>query len=180
MKILKYLDKFLKVLKTDRNTFFTYLLTLFSIYILIDRLVELLMMFFTGISVTYWGPFKYTFALACPVFAFLFSGPSKFVNSKKIKLSFVYLYVITLYVIGISMVVQWLNQILWMLLLSLPNYVEIAANFSDLIKPAFISIALYLPLTTFYSVFKFVFLTVDDTKDIKDSIVDYKGISLSR
>ena len=42
--IWKYIDKFLKVLKTDRNTFFTYLLTLFSVYICVDRLVEMLLL----------------------------------------------------------------------------------------------------------------------------------------
>ena len=68
--MLKYLDKFLSKLKTDRNTFFTYVLTLCTIYIAIDRLVEMIFMFLTGISVSYWGPIAYTFALACPIFAF--------------------------------------------------------------------------------------------------------------
>ena len=37
--IMKYIDKFLKLLKTDRNTFATYILTLISIYICVDRIV---------------------------------------------------------------------------------------------------------------------------------------------
>ena len=49
---MKYIDKFLKYLKTDRNTFATYILTLFSIYILVDRLVELVILFFSGIGVS--------------------------------------------------------------------------------------------------------------------------------
>ena len=72
--LLKYIDKFLKFLKTDRNTFLTYILTLVSVYLLVDRLLEMLFLFFTGISVSYWGPIKYTLAMACPIFAFLFSG----------------------------------------------------------------------------------------------------------
>ena len=75
---MKYIDKFLKVLKTDRNTFATYILTLVSVYLAVDRLVEMLLMIFTGVSYAYWGPIEYTFALACPIFAFLFSGASKF------------------------------------------------------------------------------------------------------
>ena len=67
------IDKFLKVLKTDRNTFFTYVLTLITAYVVIDRVIELLIMFFTGMSVSYWGPIRYTLALALPVFAFAFS-----------------------------------------------------------------------------------------------------------
>ena len=50
---MKYIDKFLKLLKTDRNTFFTYILTLITGFIIVDRVVELLIMFFTGMSVSY-------------------------------------------------------------------------------------------------------------------------------
>ncbi len=178
--IMKYIDKFLKILKTDRNTFFTYILTLLSIYILIDRVVEMVILFFSGIGVSYWGPITYTFALACPVFAFLFSGASKFADSKQTKLTLFYLYYITLYVVGISMFVQWINYALWLLLLSVPNYIEIVTEFSDLIRPAFQSIAIYLPLTTFYSlVFKFLYTKVNDTMSLYKSIQDYSGIDLS-
>lgn len=179
VKILKYIDKFLKFLKTDRNSFLTYILTLASIYILVDRVVEIIIMGFTGISVSYWGPFKYTLALACPVFAFLFSGSSSFVKGDKIKLSFLYVYTIALYVIGISMAVQWFNEILWLLFLSVPNYAEIVTTSPELVRPAFTAICWYLPLTTFYGVFKFLYTHVNDSKDITDSIIDFKGIDLS-
>ena len=70
VKQLKYIDKFLKFLKTDRNTFATYILTLITGYVLIDRLVELMFMIFTGVSYSYWGPIQYTFAFAACIFAF--------------------------------------------------------------------------------------------------------------
>lgn len=177
--LFKWLDKLIKLLKTDRNTFFTYILTLLTIYVLVDRVTELLLMWFTGISVDYWGPIKYTLAIACPVFAFLFSGQSIYASSQFIKITFVYLYAISLYTIGISMAVQWINFASWLLILSLPNYIEIATNFSYLIKPAFQAIALYLPLVTFYPVFKFLFTGVNDNKLLRDSINDYQGIDLS-
>ena len=47
---MKYIDKFIKKLNTNRNTFFTYLLTLITIFLTVDRLVELLFMIFTGVS----------------------------------------------------------------------------------------------------------------------------------
>ena len=75
---MKYIDKLLKKLNTSRNTFATYILTLLTIYFTIDRFVELLFMIFTGVSQSYWNPIIYTFAMACPLFAFLFSGPSEF------------------------------------------------------------------------------------------------------
>ena len=74
---VKLLDKFIKKLKTDRNTFFAYLLTLITAYIVVDRVIELLFMCFTGMSVSYWGPIKYPLAMACPVFAYAFAVPSK-------------------------------------------------------------------------------------------------------
>lgn len=74
---MKIIDKFLKKLNASRNTFVTYVLTLISLYIVVDRVVEILFMVFTGVSVSYWGPFRYTLAIACPVFAYLFSPSSE-------------------------------------------------------------------------------------------------------
>ena len=47
---MKYIDKFLKMLKTSRNTFATYVLTLITVYLAVDRIVEILLMIFTGVS----------------------------------------------------------------------------------------------------------------------------------
>ncbi len=177
--IWKYIDAFLKKLKTDRNTFFTYLLTLITVYICVDRLVEMLFLCFSGISVSYWGPFKYTFAILCPIFAFLFGAGSQFATDDAKKFSLFILYYISLYIVGLSMFMQWLNQFLWIFLFSLPNYVGIVGNFMDLIRPAFTAIAWYLPIITFKPVFRKMYKSFADTKDIKDSVGDYNGISLS-
>lgn len=179
VNLLKALDKLLKYLKTDRNTFFTYILTLISAYLVIDRVAEVLMMIFTGMGVSYWGPIGYTLALACPVFAFLFCCSSKYADSDQIKLSFFDLYLISIYILAISMVTQFVNQLGWMLFLSVPNLSYIVVNFFNLIKPAFSALALYLPLTTFYPLIKWLLMTVHDTKTIYDSIFDYKGINLA-
>ncbi|NLC87260.1 MAG: TraM recognition domain-containing protein [Clostridiaceae bacterium] len=176
---MKYFDNFLKILKTDRNTFVTYILTLFSIYFMVDRLVEILFLIFTGISVSYWGPIMYTFALACPVFAFLFGFASKFASSNKMKSTLFNLYVICLYIIGISMIVQWLNQLIWFGLLSLPGYPVLATEFSELFRPALSAIAIYLPLTTAPGLFSFLYKKVYDSRLLQESIWDYPGIKLS-
>lgn len=176
---MKFIDKFLKFLKTDRNTFLTYILTVITIYLAVDRIVEMMFMILSGVSVSYWGPIQYTLAIACPIFAFLFSGSSSFVKSDQLKISFFYLYCISLYIIGISMVVQWFNLLCWLLLMATPGYVGVVSDFSNLIKPAFQSLAVYLPLTTFYPLFKKLFAWINDVKDLKDSIMDYRGIDLS-
>lgn len=176
---MKLIDKLLKVLKTDRNTFFTFILTLATLYIVVDRVVEMLFMIFTGVSVSYWGPIGYTIALACPVFAFLFSGSSKYGQGGNLKLMIVYSYAISLYIIAISMVSQWINMLGWVLLVSIPNYVDIVTNFSEVIKPAFQAVAIYIPLTTFFSVFWWIYAGVADTRLLQESIWDYAGINLS-
>lgn len=177
--IWKYIDIFLKKLKTDRNTFFTYILTLISVYICIDRLVEMLFLCFSGISVSYWGPFTYTFALACPVFAFLLGASSKFATDDAKKFSLFTLYYISLYIIIMSMIMQWINQFLWIFLFSLPNYSGIVNGFMDVIKPAFTALACYIPVITIFPIFKKMATGFADVKDIRDSVADYNGISLA-
>ena len=179
VKLLKYIDKFLKFLKTDRNTFVTYVLTLITGYIIIDRLIELMFMIFTGVAFSYWGPIEYTLAYAACIFAFYCSFGSKFARADIDKLRFFNTYVICLYILCVSSAVQWINSAAWISLLSLPNYPELATEFSSLFRPAFTAISLYIPLVTFYKVFKWLTFTINDTKDIKDSIFDYGGISLS-
>ena len=177
---MKLIDKFLKLLQTDRNTFVTYILTLLSVYFVVDRLVELLFLIFTGISVSYWGPFMYTFALACPVFAFLFGFGSKFASSNAKKSQLFYIYVISLYILTLSMVVQWTNSLIWTGLLSLPGFSTLAKDFPEVFKPALISIALYLPIVTAPKVFKFLYSKVGDTRLLQESIWDYGGIKLTK
>ena len=177
---MKFLDKFLKFLKTDRNTFFTYILTVLTIYFVVDRVVEIMLMVITGVSASYWGPIQYTFALACPIFAFLFCCSSSFVKNDDMKMSFLFLYIISLYIIGVSMAVQWINLICWLLFMSTPGYVTIVTEFSNLVRPAFQSLAVYLPLVTFHPLIKWMLLTVKDTLTIVKSVREFTGINLSQ
>ena len=176
---MKIIDNFLKKLGASRNTFATYVLTLITIYLAVDRIVEFLLMLFTGVSYSYWGPLMYTFALACPIFAFLFSPPSEFAKNKKTKVTLFYIYVIGLSIIAISMLVQWLNMGAWLLIISNPGYVDLVTNFSDLIKPALTSITILFPVLIIPKIFDFLYFGVDDSKDKTRSIWDYGGIDLS-
>lgn len=176
---MKLIDKFLKKLNTNRNTFLTYLLTLITVYLAVDRIVEILLMLFTGVSYSYWGPIQYTFALACPIFAFLFSGASEFSSTKKQKVTLFYIYVIGLTIIATSMFTQWLNKGAWLLLISNPGYIDLVTNFSDLIKPALTSITILFPIFISIRVFKFLYFGVNDSLDMTRSIWDYTGIDLS-
>ncbi len=176
---MKYIDKFLKKLNTNRNTFATYILTLITIYLVVDRIAEMLLMIFTGVSYSYWGPIQYTLALACPCFAFAFSPKSKFSKNKTYKVKLFYIFLIAFYVIAISMITQWVNMGAWLFLLSIPNYTEIITEFSELVTPAFISIALYFPLVTIYPFFKWLYFGINDNPLKVRSVWDFRGIDLS-
>lgn len=179
---MKLLDKFLKYLQTDRNTFFTYLLTLFTAYFIVDRVVEILFICFTGMCVNYWGPIMYTFALACPLFAYFFAIPSKFAKSDKTKISFFYTFWVAFYIIAISMVIQFVNRLGWIGVLSVPNANKIFNEFSYLAKPAFTSIAIYIVLITFYKLFFWLYKIIHDPifpNPYHDSILDFTGIDLT-
>lgn len=176
--MMKYIDKFLKKLNTNRNTFATFILTLLTVYLAVDRLVEMLLMIITGVSVSYWGPIQYTLALACPIFAFLFSGNSHFATSKNRKVTLFYLYMIGLYLISVSMFTQFLNQSAWLLFISVPNYTEIVTELSEVIRPAFSALSLYLPLITIMPFIKWIVLNINDTTEMVRSLWDYKGIKL--
>ena len=177
---MKLIDKILKKLNTSRNTFATYILSLISIYLIVDRVAEILFMIFTGVSLSYWGPIKYTLALACVVFAYLFSVQSDLAKSKNSKVTLFYTFIVALYVISISMITQWVNQLAWLLFLSVPNYTEIITDFSDLVKPAFIALSIYFPLISFLPIYKKLRFNVEDTTEAKRSIWDFKGISLTK
>ena len=176
---MKLIDKFLKKLNVSRNTFATFILTLVTIYIAVDRIVEMLLMIFTGVASSYWGPIAYTFALACPVFAYMFSGTSSFSETRAEKVTMFYAFAIGFYIIVLSMFTQHINMIGWLLFISAPSYVTIVSDFSELIAPAFRAISLYLPLTTVYPFVKLILIKIDDTQTSQRSLWDYKGISLA-
>ena len=179
---MKLFDKFLGVLKTDRNTFFTYIFTLLTAYILVDRIIELIFLCFTGMSVNYWGPIAYTFALACPVFAFAFSYPSKFAKSEQLKLSFFYAFWVAFYIIGISMIIQWINRLTWIGVLALPNSNEFLATFATATKRALSIAPIYILLMTFYKLFFWLYKIINDPifpSTYKESILDFTGIDIS-
>jgi len=177
---MKLIDSLLKRLNVSRNTFFTFILTLISFYICIDRIVEMLLLIFTGVSSAYWGPIKYSFALVCPALAFAFAPKSSFCDNKQKKTTISYIYFAALYIIAMSMVVQWTNQVLWILLLSVPNYSNIITQFPSMVRHAFSAIAIYLPLTTVYPFVRTrILMGINDSTELTKSIWDYQGIDLS-
>ncbi len=78
------------------------------------------------------------------------------------------------------MITQWVNRIGWFALISAPSYITVVKSFPELIKPAFSAIAIYIPLMTFFPFIKWLVWGVNDTKDLKDSLIqDASGINLT-
>ena len=177
---MKLIDSLLKKLNVNRNTFFTFILTLISFYICVDRIVEMLLLFFTGVSSSYWGPLAYSFAIVCPALAFAFAPKSSFCDNKQKKLTYAYIYFTSIYIIAVSMIVQWVNQGLWLLFLSVPNYPNIIMQFPSMVRHAFSALALYLPVTTAYTFIRTsILMRIDDSMEKVKSIWDYQGIDLT-
>ena len=57
-------------------------------------MTEILLIIFTGVSYSYWGPIQYCLALACPMLAYAFSVPSEYSTSKAHKVKIFYVYII--------------------------------------------------------------------------------------
>lgn len=179
---MKILDGFLKILKTNRNTFFAFLLTMLTAYFVVDRVVEWVIICTTGMATSYWGPITYTIAFACTAFAYVFAIPSKLSKSDNTKIYFFYIYCIALYILFISMIIQSINYLGWFGLLYLPNYKTLFMNYSDLIKPAFTAISIYIPLITAYKLVHWLYVVINDPifpNNYKDSILDFGGIDIS-
>lgn len=177
--MMKIIDAFLKKLNVNRNTFLTYIFTLLTIYVAVDRIVEMLIMIFTGIATSYWNPIIYTLALACPVLAYSFAGSSSYADTRASKVTLFYIFAIGFYVIAISMFTQYLNAGAWLLFMSSKNFIPIITDFSELVKPAFRAISLYLPLTTVYPFIKSILLGINDSQNMSRSLWDFTGINLS-
>lgn len=179
---MKILDGFLKILKTNRNTFIAFVLTMLTAYFVVDRVVEWVIICTTGMATSYWGPITYTIAFACTAFAYAFAIPSKLSKSDNTKIYFFYTYCVALYILFISMVIQTVNYLGWFGLLYLPNYKTFFMNFSGLIRPAFTAISIYIPLITGYKLVKWLYVVINDPifpNNYKDSILDFAGIDIS-
>ena len=81
---MKLFDKFLKILKTDRNTFATYILLMVTIYLIVDRVFEVLLIITNGVAYHYFEPQVYGLAFLAPIFCFLFSFSSSFIKSQMV------------------------------------------------------------------------------------------------
>ena len=177
--MMKLVDALLKKLNVSRNDFFTFIFTLLTIYLAVDRIVEMMLMIFTGIGVSYWNPILYTFAIACPVLAYSFAGSSSYTDTRATKVTMFYVFAIGFYVLTVSLFTQYINAGAWLIFISSKNFITIVTDFSELIRPAFGSISLFFLLITIYPFARSLVMKVYDTQTVIKSLWDFYGINLS-
>lgn len=171
----KKFDKLLDKYKLDKAVFITYIFFLLSLFFAIDRLYEIFYIMIVGVATTYWHPFLYAFAIACPAISFAYSCSSKFAKTPKHKIKFAVMAAISIYITVLSMMFEWINKIIWIVLVKLENFPFIIENMPEVILPAVKWGTFVAPLFTIPLVVNWYINKIKDDSKYTDSIEDYAG-----
>ena len=179
-KILDPIDDILlKPFKINLNDFFTYIFTIISVYFTVDRVIELFIMMFTGQCVSYWSPIKYTVALVCIVCAYCFYCSSTMCNTITLPMKAYVKYSVLFRIVCTVMAAQWVNSLLWMILMHVPSFKYIAINLPEVIISAIRALSLLLPFLSIRGAAEYYINDVMDAdQDWIDAFEDFKGFKL--
>lgn len=172
-------DILLKPFKITLNDFFTYIFSILAVYFTVDRVIELLIMMFTGQCVSYWSPIKYTLALFVTVCAYCFYCSSTMCNTITLPMKAYVKYSVLFRTICIVMAAQWVNEFLWIALMHFGNFKGIATIFPETVKSAIRAASLLLPFLSIRGTIDYYVNDVMDAdQDWIDSFEDFKGFKL--
>ena len=172
-------DILLKPFKITLNDFFTYIFSILAVYFTVDRVIELLIMMFTGQCVSYWSPIKYTLALFVTVCAYCFYCSSTMCNTITLPMKAYVKYSVLIRTICIVMAAQWVNEFLWIALMHFGNFKGIATIFPETVTSAIRAASLLLPFLSIRGTIDYYVNDVMDAdQDWIDSFEDFKGFKL--
>ena len=178
-KIMDPIDAFLKIFKIDLSSFFSYFLGIVTICLAFDRIVELFCVLFTGQFVNYWSPLMYTFAMFIIVAGYSVLCASPYCKTITQPVNYYIYYSIAFRIICAAMVSQWVNEVLWAVLMEFSNFKYIATNLPEVVTPAITSLTLLFPLMFIKtSVYYYINDVMDADQDWIDSFEDFKGFKL--
>ncbi len=182
-KILNFIvspfEAMLKPLKIDTTEFFAYIFAVLSVFFAIDRLYEFVRVFLTGEFATYWSIWMYMFAIASPTIGFMLMCASPKRTTLRSPMHFFVFFSLCLYCILISMISQWTNEVIWVLLMQLRNFRYIAINLPELITPAVGCFSIIAAVSTFKTVWTYyIGNVVDGDTEWIESFEDYSGFKL--
>ena len=166
-------------LKTDKNTFLGVIFSLITVYLVVDRFVEVMLMIFTGIGIHYWSTVEMLIAIVMPFISYLLIIESKYITYKEIKVKIFNIYTIAFIFLALSCIVSQVNSIGWTLFFSAPKYQRVIIEDYRIIRQALSALAIYFPfvLTYYAYIWPAVFIQTND--DILDSIMDAEGITFN-
>ena len=110
-------EAMLKPFKINTNEFFAYVFAVICVYFAADRLFEFGRVFILGEFENYWPMWMYLVAISCTVIGFQLMCGSPKNNTLKAPMYFFVFFSLCLYVIVISMISQWSNEIIWFFLM---------------------------------------------------------------
>lgn len=146
--INKNFDSFLQKHNIDKATLIAYVFTLLTIFVLINRIYEVFYTIITGVASSYWHPILYALALICPAIAFAYACSSKFAKTLGHKVKFAVWAGSSFYLIIFTMLIQWCNKLIWMILVKVPSFAYVIANMPETILPAIRYGTIILPIFT--------------------------------
>lgn len=177
--IVNPIEAILKPLKIDVNEFFAYIFAVLSVYFAVDRLFEFGRVFFTGEFANYWSIWMYMFAIFSTVAGFSLMCASPKRTTLRSPMHFYVFFSLCLYCIIISMISQWSNEVVWLLLMQLRNFRYIAINLPEVITPAVGCLSIIGAVSTFRSTWEFyIGNVVDGDTEWIESFEDYSGFKL--
>ena len=172
-------EAMLKPFKINLNEFFAYIFSIICVYLAVDRLFEFVHVFLTGEFVNYWSMWMYILAIACPVIGFQLLCGSPKNNTLTAPMHFFVFYSLCLYVIVISMISQWSNEVIWFLLMQLRNFRYIAINLPETITPAVGCLSVLGAVSTFRTVWGYyIGNVVDGDSEWIESFEEWPGYKL--
>lgn len=172
-------DIFLKPFKITLNDFFTYIFSILAVYFTVDRITELFIMMFKGQCISYWSPIKYTCVLAVIVCAYCFYCSSTMCTTITSPMKAYIKYSALFRIVATVMAAQWVNMILWMVLMQVASFKFIATNLPEVAISAIRALSLLLPLLSIRGAVEYYINDVMDAdQDWIDSFEDFKGFKL--
>lgn len=172
-------DIFLKPFKITLNDFFTYVFSILAVYFTVDRVIELFIMMFKGQCVSYWSPIGYTCVLAVIVAAYCFYCSSTMCTTITSPMKAYVKYSILFRIVATVMAAQWVNMVLWMVLMQVASFKYIATNLPEVAISAIRALSLLLPLLSIRGAVDYYINDVMDAdQDWIDSFEDFKGFKL--
>lgn len=174
--INKKFDKLLDKFNIDKSTFISYVFLLLTLYIVIDRVYEMIYVAVVGVATVYWHPIVYALAFLCPLVAFMYGCSSKQIaKTPGHKIKLILMCGFSFYIMVVSMLIQYVNKLIWMVLVKVPSFTYVIENMPEVIMPAVRYGSLLLPIFTIPIMVKWYVNNIKHDPLYTTAIEDYPG-----